>query len=233
MEEGERELFRMFLEDARRYPLLSPREEREAALGARAGDPEARDRLVESNLRFVAKKVNDWWRPGLPRMDMVSEACMGLVHAARLYDPAEGVRFLSYAGTAVERGIIKAIAGHRRLCTIPLDEMVFPDDRSEAFVDRLPAAEPYADDVCFQGEIRELLAHLNAREREVIELRFWRGMTLEETGEAMGVQKKRARQIEMRALQNMRWSLYEDIGSPEGRKEEDLFAAARQEILCG
>lgn len=99
---------------------LTQEEEMSVARRSRLGDEASRNHLVESNLRFVIKVVFQYWSPGLPLMDMISEGCQGLVKAAKTFDPDMGFRFLSYAGVAIVQGVIRAIQDHKQYEYEPL-----------------------------------------------------------------------------------------------------------------
>ena len=87
-----------YLRDVERYPPISgPEEERALARRARAGDQEARERLVTANLRFVISYVKKYQGRGLGLAELVSAGNEGLLKAVQKFDPDKGVRFTSYA----------------------------------------------------------------------------------------------------------------------------------------
>ncbi len=87
-----------FVEEAKRYPMLSPERENEIALAWRDhGDRTALDALVGSHLRLVVKIARGFAGYGLPLADLVAEGNVGLMQAAEKFDPDRGFRFATYA----------------------------------------------------------------------------------------------------------------------------------------
>jgi RNA polymerase primary sigma factor len=84
-----------YLVEVRRTPLLSPAEE--AALGRciAQGDEGALHELVQRNLRFVVQVALKYQGHGLPLADLINEGNIGLMHAARKFDPERGTRFIT------------------------------------------------------------------------------------------------------------------------------------------
>lgn len=88
----------LYLKDLRKYEYLTPEEEQDLARRWRDdGDARALDRLVGSHLRLSVKVAKDHRRYGLPLADLVAEGNMGLMQAARKFDPDKGYRFATYA----------------------------------------------------------------------------------------------------------------------------------------
>ncbi|WP_207477742.1 sigma-70 family RNA polymerase sigma factor [Arenibaculum pallidiluteum] len=112
---------------ALRQPMLTPDEERELALRTAAGDPAAEQRLITSHLRLVVGLARRYGRFGLPESDLVQEGTVGLIHAARKFDPDRDVRFATYAAwwvrAAIQDHVLRSwslvrvgrSAGHRML----------------------------------------------------------------------------------------------------------------------
>lgn len=99
-----------YKEDLTRLPLLSAEEELELARRARNGDPEALGRLVCGNLRFVITVAKKYQHRGLALEDLISEGNLGLLTAARKFDPERGWKFISYAVYWIRQAIQKALA---------------------------------------------------------------------------------------------------------------------------
>jgi RNA polymerase primary sigma factor len=116
----------LYFEDIRRYPLLERAEETEIGRRIRAGDPEALDRLVRSNLRFVVSVAKRYQNLGVPLPDLIAEGNVGLVRAAHLFDPEQGVRFISYAVWWIRQAILRSLDDHTRSArrTTPLEAPV-------------------------------------------------------------------------------------------------------------
>jgi RNA polymerase primary sigma factor len=116
--EGGKTLTR-YLTDIARFPLLDPAEERELGRRIRAGDAAALRSLIESNLRFVVSYASRFRGAALPLLDLVHEGNLGLMAAARRYDPSQSNRFLSYAVFYVRDAILTALQGHSGAIRLP------------------------------------------------------------------------------------------------------------------
>lgn len=112
--DGEEAILRRYLQEIRRIPLLSAEEERETALRAQEGDEQALRKLVESNLRFVASYARRYAGRGISLLDLIDEGNLGLMEAARRFDPDRGVRFLTYAVWWVRRSILNSLSARGR-----------------------------------------------------------------------------------------------------------------------
>jgi RNA polymerase primary sigma factor len=111
-----------YLAEVRRKPVLTPEEE--AALGHRIlqGDEEARRILAEHNLRFVVQVANKYKSYGLSLADVINEGNVGLMHAARKFDPSRGVRFITYAVWWIRQAIMHALAEGGGVVRLPLKQ---------------------------------------------------------------------------------------------------------------
>lgn len=95
-------------------PLLKVEEERILGMRAQQGDTDALRKLIEANLRFVVKVAKRYAGCGVPIQDLINEGNLGLIEAARRFDPGRKVRFISYAVFWIRRAIQVAISaiGH-------------------------------------------------------------------------------------------------------------------------
>ncbi len=88
----------LYLSEINRFPLLSADEERNLALRFREeGDLQAAQALITANLRFVVKVAGEYRSYGMKMLDLIQEGNIGLMMAVRKFDPAKGVRLISYA----------------------------------------------------------------------------------------------------------------------------------------
>jgi len=111
----------LYLDDLGRHPLLDPDEEDRVARRARTGDQEALDTLVRSNLRFVISVAKKYQNRGMPFADLIQDGNLGLVTAARKFDPDQGVKFISYAVWWIRQAILAALAKQSRVVRLPLN----------------------------------------------------------------------------------------------------------------
>jgi RNA polymerase primary sigma factor len=115
--------FDQYLQDIQKIPLIKdPEEERALARRAQAGDPRAAERLVTANLRFVISYVKKYQGHGLDLSELVAIGNEGLLKAVRKFDPAHGVKFISYAVWWVRQCVLKALAEQTRTVRIPLNQ---------------------------------------------------------------------------------------------------------------
>jgi RNA polymerase primary sigma factor len=105
---------RLYLKEISKIPMLTVEEEREVGRRVQNGDREALQKLVESNLRFVIKIAKKYRGCGLPFMDLINEGNLGLIEAARRFDPTRNVKFTSYAVWWIRQSILHALSslGH-------------------------------------------------------------------------------------------------------------------------
>lgn len=109
----------MYFRDIGRFPLLSADEEQSLARGMHTGEDRARERLIVSNLRLVAKIAQEYTDVGLPLMDLIQEGNLGLIQAVDRFDPERGFRLSTYAAWWIRRAILLAINTSSRMIRIP------------------------------------------------------------------------------------------------------------------
>jgi len=119
--EPERDILDQYLYEVSTYPLLKGTEEIEVARRIRAGDPDALQELVKRNLRFVISVAKKYQNRGLPLIDLIGEGNVGLLTAARKFDPDQGVKFISYAVWWIRQAILQALAEQSRIVRVPLN----------------------------------------------------------------------------------------------------------------
>ncbi len=105
---------RLYLKEISKIPLLTAPEERELGRRVQQGDQSALQKLIESNLRFVIKIAKKYSGFALSFQDLINEGNLGLIEAARRFDPGRNVRFTSYAVWWIRQGILHALTslGH-------------------------------------------------------------------------------------------------------------------------
>lgn len=127
-----------------REPLLTPAEELELARRVRAGDAEAKHRLVEANMRLVVSIARNYHCPLLPFDDLVQEGAIGLMTACDRFDPSRGFRFSTYASHWIRQAISRAIDNKSRSIRVPahVSEAVRRIERTRARLMREGIEEP-------------------------------------------------------------------------------------------
>jgi RNA polymerase primary sigma factor len=231
MRGGEGGALAAYLREIAQLPRLTIAEER--ALGERIQrdrDLAAVSRLVESNLRFVVSYARRYRGLGVSLIDLIHEGNLGLIEAARRFDPSRNVKFITYAVWWIRESIRHLLSDQTRAFSFPpkllpllgtgagdvsLSEPVAPDG-SRQLADLLPArgTPPVEEALIHQTDLEELaaaLGDLDRKEREVVRLRFGleddEPRTLQEIGNRMRLSRERVRQIESRAKDKLRRSV--------------------------
>ena len=111
---------RMYLKEIGKIPLLGMEDEVELAKKMELGDPEARKRLAESNLRLVASIAKRYVGRGMQFLDLIQEGNLGLIKAVEKFDYTKGYKFSTYATWWIRQAITRAIADQARTIRIPV-----------------------------------------------------------------------------------------------------------------
>jgi RNA polymerase sigma factor FliA len=181
------------------------------------------DRLVQENRRLVDFAVSRYLKrfhvEGMEREDLVSWGLMGLVHAARAFDPARGLAFSTLAVIAIERMICRGVRTEWRPteahATLSLDELLSGDDAGDSARDRhLDQVQGDGSDVEDQIveletrlELRKAVAELSPEQQWVVQKRFYEERTLQEIARDVGTTRQAIHLRERAVLQALRRKL--------------------------
>ena len=110
----------LFLKDIGKVRLLTAQEEVELAKRIERGDLDAKQKMVESNLRLVVSIAKNYRNQGLPFLDLIQEGTLGLVRAAEKFDYRKGFKFSTYATWWIRQAIARALADKARTIRIPV-----------------------------------------------------------------------------------------------------------------
>ncbi len=108
-----------YLREVRRTRLFDADEERREAEGARAGDFESRQRMIEHNLRLVVSIAKEYARRGVPMADLIAEGNLGLMRAIEKFEPERGFRLSTYATWWIRDAMGRALIKEGRLVRLP------------------------------------------------------------------------------------------------------------------
>jgi RNA polymerase primary sigma factor len=110
----------LFLRDIRRHPLLSAEDEIELAKRIERGDLEAKERMVNSNLRLVVSLAKKYQGHELSLLDLIQEGILGLIRAAEKFDWRKGYKFSTYATFWIRQAIQRGLANQGRTIRLPV-----------------------------------------------------------------------------------------------------------------
>ena len=159
-----------YLRDVSRHELITPDKEKELGALAQKGDQEAIQELARANLRFVISVAKKYQNRGVSLTDLIQEGNVGLVTAARKFDPEQGVKFISYAVWWIRQAILASLANHGRAVRVPLNRAsdlarIFREkERLKQEKGREPTTEELAEATLLTPELVESLQTLNAAE---------------------------------------------------------------------
>jgi RNA polymerase primary sigma factor len=110
----------IFLNEIRRYPLLTAAEEVELAKRVERGDMAAKERMINSNLRLVVSLAKKYQGHDLPLLDLIQEGILGLIRAVEKFDWRKGYKFSTYATFWIRQAIQRGVANKARTIRIPV-----------------------------------------------------------------------------------------------------------------
>ncbi len=110
----------LFLNEAGRWPLLTAQEEVELSKRVERGDQEAKDRMINSNLRLVVSIAKRYQGHGLSLLDLIQEGIIGLIRAVEKFDWRRGFKFSTYATWWIRQAVQRGVANKSRTIRIPV-----------------------------------------------------------------------------------------------------------------
>ena len=162
---GEEDM-RQYLSEIRRYPRLTPEQERDLAKLCAAGDEAAIRQMVNSNLRLVVSVAKEYAGRGVPLMDLIQEGSIGLLAAAKKFDAELDFRFSTYATKWIRQGVTKSLINHGGLIRIPAHtaERIRKVEGIRAELLLKYGSEPTAEQISARcdiqvGKVRQLLQY--------------------------------------------------------------------------
>lgn len=191
----------------RNYKKLSREEERELAIKIQEGDNNALNKLVEHNLRFVVKVAKGYRDRGVSFADLISEGNLGLIHAAKKFDPNKDIKFVSYAVWWIRCYINDFITEHtinnKEISTDSYTNYQYHEDFiNEKFEENLNNLNDR------NSTIADLIICLKDRERDIIQMSFGlngeKEMTLDEISKVTDLSMERVRQIKDTAIMKLK-----------------------------
>jgi RNA polymerase primary sigma factor len=144
---------RLYLREAVRAPLLNAWQEVVLARQIERGDPEARNTMIESNLRLVISIAKSYQNRGLPLLDLIQEGTLGLIRAVEKFDRRTGNRFSTYATWWIRQAIARAVTDKAETIRIPghMSDRIRALDRAERELTLQLAREPTLEETAEQA----------------------------------------------------------------------------------
>jgi RNA polymerase primary sigma factor len=118
--ESTTDALQLFLREAGRHPLLTAAQEVELAKAIERGDPQAKQRMIQSNLRLVVSIAKNYRNQGLPFLDLIQEGTLGLIRAVEKFDWRRGFKFSTYATWWIRQAVARALADKARTIRMPV-----------------------------------------------------------------------------------------------------------------
>ena len=168
--DADRDILDQYLYEVSQTPLLSAQQEIAIARRVRAGDEEAMQELVKRNLRFVISVAKKYQNRGMALTDLIGEGNVGLLTAARKFDPDQGVKFISYAVWWIRQAILASLARQGRTVRVPLNRtadlsrIIRTAESLRQELRREPTPEELASATGLSLDVVQSLAALNTAE---------------------------------------------------------------------
>lgn len=190
---------------------LTPQEEREYLLRVRQGDNEARNQLIEHNLRLVAHIIKKYYSNFKDQDDLISIGTIGLIKAVSTFDCEKGTKFATYASRCIENEILMHFRGRRKtsqdvFINDPID--TDKDGNALTFQDIMTDESNIYDEIDLRLKSEQLHAfiaqHLGPREREILYLRYGlhgsKPLTQREVAQKLDISRSYVSRIEKKAI---------------------------------
>lgn len=177
---------KLYLDQIAKFPTFNDEEEKKIGERIRKGDMNAMRQLIEANLKFVVSYAKKYRGMGLSLLDLINEGNVGLIEAAKRFDPNRNVRFISYAVWWIRQAIIHALSQYSRIFNIPqklsdqISEMKKKTAEMKAELGRDPVRAEIAERMGISEEDVEDLAVLNEKNVSLSDRIYEDGLEVED-----------------------------------------------------
>ena len=202
------------------FPRTLRAEEERALVAAwvEQGDLDARNRLIEHNLRLVAHIIKKYYASSADQEDLISIGSVGLIKAVSTYRPDKNVRLATYASRCIENEVLMYFRSQRKSASdLSLSDSIESDREGNALsIQDVLAEEDDMFDAVSASEMRSQVRQsvdtvLDDREAELISLRYGldgaQALTQRETAARLGISRSYVSRIEKKALEKLRKAL--------------------------
>ncbi len=148
---------KLYLQQIARFSQLTADQEKELGRRIQNGDKDALEKMIESNLRFVVSYVKKYKGMGLGLLDLINEGNLGLIEAAKRFDPDRNVKFISYAVWWIRQAVIHALSQYSRIYNIPqkLSDQISEMNKVRSRLKKNLGQEPTREEIARQMKVTQ------------------------------------------------------------------------------
>ncbi len=153
--ESTTDALQLFLRETGRHPLLTAAQEVELAKKIERGDMQAKQRMIQSNLRLVVSIAKNYRNQGLPFLDLIQEGTLGLIRAVEKFDWRRGYKFSTYATWWIRQAVARALADKARTIRMPVHivERLQKMNRAERHLWTQLGREPTLEEIAIEASL--------------------------------------------------------------------------------
>ncbi len=153
--ESTTDALQLFLRETGRHPLLTAAQEVELAKKIERGDHQAKQRMIQSNLRLVVSIAKNYRNQGLPFLDLIQEGTLGLIRAVEKFDWRRGYKFSTYATWWIRQAVARALADKARTIRMPVHivERLQKMNRAERHLWTQLGREPTLEEIAIEASL--------------------------------------------------------------------------------
>ena len=199
-------------------PPLSAKRERECLLAMKNGDVNAKNELIEHNLRLVAHIINKYYSSSVQQDDLISIGTIGLIKAINTFDPDKGTRLATYAARCIENEILMQSRAQKKTAQdISVNEPIDTDSEGNplTLMDIISTEDEIVEDIYKITMLKKLSTEVgrikDPREKSIIMMRYgldgMRPMTQLEVSKKLNISRSYVSRIEKKALKELRKAL--------------------------
>ncbi|MBQ7225060.1 MAG: RNA polymerase sporulation sigma factor SigK [Clostridia bacterium] len=204
------------VEPVQKFPPALSKEEEEKCLSlVKKGDKQARDRLIEHNLRLVAHVVRKYYTANKSTEDLISVGTVGLIKAVDTYNSSSGTKFATYAAKCIQNEILMLFRSQKKLgCEVSLNDTIDIDKDGNplTYLDIICVEDSIADDIDKKIQISKALGFirdsLEDREKQILVMRYGLGdtqaYTQREVAQMLGISRSYVSRIEKSSLEKIK-----------------------------
>lgn len=199
-------------------PPLSAKRERECLEAMKNGDLNAKNELIEHNLRLVAHIIKKYYSSGVQQDDLISIGTIGLIKAINTFDTDKGTRLATYAARCIENEILMQFRAQKKTAQdISVNEPIDTDSEGNplTLMDIISTEDEIVEDIYKMTMLKKLSTEVgkikDPREKSIIMMRYgldgMRPMTQLEVSKKLNISRSYVSRIEKKALKELRKAL--------------------------